>query len=133
MKTSIKTIMLLASLAVGLTSPLFSEAPELTKGTQSMDRQLAATPPQLKPPLHGLEEVGWQDERKPPFPRPPVFAAYFAGATKAKKASSFAEASTVAGGYGGQDGGRDDRQAGPLMSFLNGLHPKSNSLAINRE
>ena len=28
----------------------------------------------------------------PPFPRPPVYAAYFAEATKAKKASSFAKA-----------------------------------------
>jgi hypothetical protein len=67
LKTTIKTTGLLAALAVGLTSPLFSQVPDLTKDTQSVDRQLAATPPQLKPPLHGLEEVGWQDERKPPF------------------------------------------------------------------
>ena len=44
MKTSIKTIVLLASLAMGLTSPLFSQVPDLTKGTQSVDRNLAATP-----------------------------------------------------------------------------------------
>ena len=61
MKTSIKTIPLLAALAVGLTSLLFSQAPDPAKDTQSVDRSLAATPPQVKPPLHGLEEVGWQD------------------------------------------------------------------------
>jgi hypothetical protein len=53
------------------------------------------------------------------FPTP-VFAAYFAEATKAKKASSFAKASTVAGGYGRQDGGQDDRQAGPAIGSSNG-------------
>ena len=31
MKTSIKTIGLLAALAMGLTSPLFSQVPDLTK------------------------------------------------------------------------------------------------------
>ena len=40
MKTSIKTIGLLAALAVGLTSPLFSQVPDLTKDTQSVDRSL---------------------------------------------------------------------------------------------
>ena len=40
MKTSIKTIGLLAALAVGLTSPLFSQVPDLTKDTQSVDRKL---------------------------------------------------------------------------------------------
>ena len=61
MKPSIKTVPLLAALAMSLTSPLFSQVPDLTKDTQAVDRSLAATPPQLKPPLHGLEEVGWQD------------------------------------------------------------------------
>ena len=37
-KTSIKTIGLLSALAIGLTSPLFSQVPDLTKGTQSVDR-----------------------------------------------------------------------------------------------
>ena len=50
MKPSIKTIGLLAALAMGLTSPLFSQVPDLTKDTQALDRSLAATPPQLKPP-----------------------------------------------------------------------------------
>ena len=40
MKTSIKTIGLLAALALGLTSPLFAQVPDLTKETQSVDRQL---------------------------------------------------------------------------------------------
>jgi hypothetical protein len=40
MKTSIKTIGLLAALAVGLTSPLLSQVPDLTKDTQSVDRKL---------------------------------------------------------------------------------------------
>ena len=40
MKTSIKTIVLLAALAMGLTSPLFSQVPDLTKDTQSVDRKL---------------------------------------------------------------------------------------------
>ncbi|MCX6872727.1 MAG: DUF6288 domain-containing protein [Verrucomicrobia bacterium] len=40
MKTSLKTIGLLAVLAVGLTSPLFSQIPDLTKDTQSVDRKL---------------------------------------------------------------------------------------------
>ena len=40
MKTSIKTIGLLAALAVGLTSPLFSQVPDLTKDSQSVDRKL---------------------------------------------------------------------------------------------
>ena len=40
MKTSIKTIGLLAVLAMGLTSPLFSQVPDLTKDTQSVDRKL---------------------------------------------------------------------------------------------
>jgi hypothetical protein len=40
LKTSIKTIGLLATLAVGLTSPLFSQVPDLTKDTQSVDRTL---------------------------------------------------------------------------------------------
>ena len=40
MKTSIKTIGLLAALAVGLTSPLFSQVPDLTKDTQSVDRTI---------------------------------------------------------------------------------------------
>ena len=40
MKTSIKTIGLLAALAMGLTSPLFSQVPDLTKDTQSVDRKL---------------------------------------------------------------------------------------------
>ena len=35
MKTSIKTIGLLAALALGLTSPLFAQVPDLTKDTQS--------------------------------------------------------------------------------------------------
>lgn len=61
MKPSIKTVTLLAALAMSLTSPLFSQVPDPAKDTQSVDRQLAATPPQIKPPLHGLEEVGWQD------------------------------------------------------------------------
>ena len=58
MKTSIKTIGLLAALAMALTGPLFSQVPDLTKDTQAVDRSLAATPPQLKPPLHGLEAAG---------------------------------------------------------------------------
>jgi hypothetical protein len=64
-----------------------------------------------------------------PFPRPPVYAAYFAEATKAKKASSFAKASTVAGGYGGQDGGQDDRQAGPTQWLFQGPPAESKFLA----
>jgi Family of unknown function (DUF6288)/HEAT repeats len=40
MKASIKTIGLLAGLAIGLTSPLFSQVPDLTKDTQSVDRKL---------------------------------------------------------------------------------------------
>ena len=40
MKTSIKTIGLLAALTMGLTSPLFSQVPDLTKDTQSVDRKL---------------------------------------------------------------------------------------------
>ena len=40
MKPSIKTIGLLAALAMGLTSPLFSQVPDLTKDTQSVDRKL---------------------------------------------------------------------------------------------
>ena len=40
MKTSIQTIGLLAALALGLTSPLFAQVPDLTKETQSVDRQL---------------------------------------------------------------------------------------------
>ena len=40
MKTSIKTIGLLAALAVGLTSPLFSQVPDLIKDSQSVDRKL---------------------------------------------------------------------------------------------
>ena len=40
MKTSIKTIGLLAALAMGLASPLFSQVPDLTKDTQSVDRKL---------------------------------------------------------------------------------------------
>ena len=40
MKTSIKTIGLLPALALGLASPLFAQVPDLTKGTQSVDRQL---------------------------------------------------------------------------------------------
>jgi len=40
MKTSIQTIGLLAALALGLTSPLFAQVPDLTKDTQSVDRQL---------------------------------------------------------------------------------------------
>ena len=40
MKTSIKTIGLLAALWMGLTSPLFSQVPDLTKDTQSVDREL---------------------------------------------------------------------------------------------
>jgi HEAT repeat protein len=40
MKTSIKTIGLLASLAMGLASPLYSQVPDLTKDAQSVDRKL---------------------------------------------------------------------------------------------
>ena len=40
MKTSIKTIGLLAALAMGLTSPLYSQVPDLTRDTQSVDRAL---------------------------------------------------------------------------------------------
>lgn len=40
MKTSIKTIGLLAALAMGLTSPLYSQVPDLTKDTPSVDREL---------------------------------------------------------------------------------------------
>ena len=40
MKPSIKTIGLLAALAMGLTSPLFSQVPDLTKYAQSVDRNL---------------------------------------------------------------------------------------------
>jgi hypothetical protein len=40
MKPSIKTIGLLAAIAAGLTSPLFSQVPDLTKDTQSLDRKL---------------------------------------------------------------------------------------------
>jgi hypothetical protein len=40
MKPSIKTIGLLAALAMGLTSPLFSQVPDLTKDAQSVDRNL---------------------------------------------------------------------------------------------
>jgi len=42
--TSIKTIGLLAALAMGLTSPLFSQVPDLTKDTQSVDRKLTCNP-----------------------------------------------------------------------------------------
>lgn len=38
MKTSIRTHGLLAALAVGIASPLFSQVPDLTKDTQSVDR-----------------------------------------------------------------------------------------------
>jgi len=38
MHSSIKTTIILAALAVGLTSPLFSQVPDLTKGTQAVDR-----------------------------------------------------------------------------------------------
>ena len=67
----------------------------------------------------------------PLFPRPPVYAAYFAEATKAKKASSFAKASTIAGGYGGQDGGQDDRQAGPTHWLFQGPPAESKLLAVS--
>ncbi len=40
MKTSTKTIGLLAALAMALTSPLFSQVPDLTKDTASIDREL---------------------------------------------------------------------------------------------
>ena len=40
MMTSIKTIGLLAVLAMGIGSPLFSQVPDLTKGTQAVDRSL---------------------------------------------------------------------------------------------
>ena len=40
MKTSIKNIGLLTALAMGLTSPLFPQAPDLTKDAQSVDRKL---------------------------------------------------------------------------------------------
>ncbi len=39
MKSSIKTIGLVAALAMGLTSPLFSQAPDLTRDTKSVDRK----------------------------------------------------------------------------------------------
>lgn len=39
MRTSIKTIGLLAALAMGLTSPLFSQVPDLTKDAKSVDRE----------------------------------------------------------------------------------------------
>ena len=42
MKTSIKTFSLLAALGMGLTSPLFSQVPDLTKDTQSVDSKLPA-------------------------------------------------------------------------------------------
>ncbi|MCX6872569.1 MAG: hypothetical protein NTW21_02000 [Verrucomicrobia bacterium] len=40
MKTSISTIGLLAALTMGLSSPLISQVPDLTKDTQSVDRKL---------------------------------------------------------------------------------------------
>lgn len=40
MKTSIKTIVLLAALATSLTSPLFSQVPDLTKDAATIDREL---------------------------------------------------------------------------------------------
>ena len=40
MKTSIKTIGLLVVFAVGLTGPLFSQVPDLTKDTKTVDREL---------------------------------------------------------------------------------------------
>ena len=40
MRTSIKTIGLLVALAMGFTSPLFPQVPDLTKDTQSVDRKL---------------------------------------------------------------------------------------------
>jgi len=40
MKTKTRTTGLLAALAMGLTSPLFSQVPDLTKDTQSVDRKL---------------------------------------------------------------------------------------------
>jgi len=40
LKTSIKIIGLLAALAMGLSSPLFSQVPNLTKDAQSVDRKL---------------------------------------------------------------------------------------------
>jgi hypothetical protein len=39
-KTSIKTIGLLVVFAVGLTGPLFSQVPDLTKDTKTVDREL---------------------------------------------------------------------------------------------
>jgi hypothetical protein len=44
MKTSIRSTGLLAALAMGLTSPLFSQVPDLTKDTQSVDRKLTYNP-----------------------------------------------------------------------------------------
>ena len=76
--------------------------------------------------------MGRRSGHQPPFPRPPVYAAYFAEATKAKKASSFAKASTVAGGYGGQDGGQDDRQAGPTQWLFQGPPAESKFLAAKQ-
>ena len=40
MKTSIKTIGLLVVFAMGLTGPLFSQVPDLTKDTKTVDREL---------------------------------------------------------------------------------------------
>ena len=51
MKTSVKTIGLLAALAVGLPGPLFSQVPDLTKDTQSVDR--AAT--------YSSQKMPWDD------------------------------------------------------------------------
>jgi alpha-L-rhamnosidase len=44
MKSSIKTIGLLAALAMDLASPLFSQVPDLTKDAQSVDRKFTCNP-----------------------------------------------------------------------------------------
>jgi len=53
LKTSIKTIGLLAALAMALTGPLFSQVPDLTKGMQPVDRKLAAK--------EAVELTDWKD------------------------------------------------------------------------
>jgi DUF1680 family protein len=135
MKTSIKTIPLLAALAVGLTSLLFSQAPDPAKDTQSVDRSLAATPPQLKPPLHGLEEVGWQDvnlrggfwgprldiHHKETIPH------VIAKLDERKHIANFDVAAKVLKGAAGKQGGTDSDPAGQALAGDSGNHgPGSN-------
>jgi DUF1680 family protein len=130
MHSSIKTIIILAALAVGIASPLFSQVPDRTKGTQSVDRKLAATPPQLKPPLHGLEEVGWQDvnlrggfwgprldiHHKETIPH------VIAKLDERKHISNFDIAAKVLKGAAAKQGGTDSDPAGKALAGNAGNH-----------